>query len=93
MYANHAEVANFEFGKYVFNAIRENRILANISAFTVIDSQEYFQSSSYCISILLHCTQMHSDQRLFIYCLENSIYQPIMTKADDTFCDILKHEV
>ena len=32
---NHELVANFKCRKYVFNAIRENKILAKISGFTV----------------------------------------------------------
>ena len=41
IYVNHALVANFGVTNMSFNAIRENKILAKISGFTVITSQYY----------------------------------------------------
>ena len=37
IYVNHALVANFNVANMSFNAIRENKILAKISEFTVFD--------------------------------------------------------
>ena len=36
MYLNHALVANFNVANMSFNAIRENKIIAKISEFTVV---------------------------------------------------------
>ena len=47
MEVNHAYVAIFNVAYMSFNAIRENKILAKISEFTVQNSQPY----TYCINV------------------------------------------
>ena len=39
---NHALVTNFDVANMSFNAIRENKVLAKISGFTVYLRKEYF---------------------------------------------------